>query len=97
MLEYDKVDISEGIGINNTFIIIIDGIYCCFFCFLYNQENLYMIQYDADLFYDLFNTINEHNQEQNHYLLVMFPTQLHIFFRSNSKGSLITSLFYHKS
>ena len=37
------------------------------FMFLSNQENLYMIHHDFDLFYDIHNTINEHNQRQNHY------------------------------
>ena len=32
------------------------------FCFLSNQKNLYMIHHDSDLFYDIYNTINEHNR-----------------------------------
>ena len=28
-----------------------------------NQENLDMIHYDKDLFYDIYNTITEHNQK----------------------------------
>ena len=39
------------------------------FCFLSNQENLYMIHHDSDLFYDVYNTKNEHNKRQTHYLL----------------------------
>ena len=31
------------------------------FCFLSNQENLYVIHHNLDLFYDIYNTINEHN------------------------------------
>ena len=38
------------------------------FCFLFNQENLYMIHQDSNLFYDICNTINEHNRRQTHYL-----------------------------
>ena len=32
-----------------------------FFGFLSNQENLYMIPHDSDLFYDIYSTLNEHN------------------------------------
>ena len=39
------------------------------FCFLYSQENLYMIHYNLDLFVDIYNTITEHNQGQTHCLL----------------------------
>ena len=49
-------------------IFFIDGIYYCFFCFFSKQENSYMIHYDLDSFYDIFNTITEHNLRQNHYL-----------------------------
>ena len=31
------------------------------FCFLLNQESLYMIHHDSNLFYDICNTINEQN------------------------------------
>ena len=34
------------------------------FLFLSNQGNLYMIQHDSDIFYDIYNTINEHNERQ---------------------------------
>ena len=37
------------------------------FCFLSNQENLYTIHHDSDLFYDIYNTIHEHNRRQTHY------------------------------
>ena len=40
-----------------------------FFCFLSNQENLYLIHRNSDLFYGIYNTVNEHNQRWNHYLL----------------------------
>ena len=36
--------------------------------FLSNQGNLYMIHHDSDVFYDIYNTINEHNRIQIHYL-----------------------------
>ena len=36
------------------------------FCFLSNQEILYIIHHDSDLFYDIYNTLNEHNQRQTH-------------------------------
>ena len=32
------------------------------FCFLSNQENLYMISHNLDLFYDIYNTITGHNR-----------------------------------
>ena len=38
------------------------------FCFLSSQENLYMIQHDLDLFYDMYNKINGQNQRQTKYL-----------------------------
>ena len=38
------------------------------FCFLSNQENLHMIQHDFDLFYDIYNTINQYNRRQTHYI-----------------------------
>ena len=31
-----------------------------------SEENLYMIHYNSDLFYDIYNTINEHNQRKTH-------------------------------
>ena len=38
------------------------------FCFLSNQENVYLIHHGLDLFYDIYNTINDYNQRQTHYL-----------------------------
>ena len=63
----------------------IDGIYCCFFCFLFNQENLRMIHHNSNLFYDIYNTITEHNQRQTYYL----SSTLNLFLRE-SKSSFIT-------
>ena len=63
----------------------IDGIYFCFFCFLFNQENLHMIHHNSNLFYDIYNTITEHNQGQTHYL----SSTLNLFLRE-SKSSFIT-------
>ena len=60
------------------------------FCFLSNQDNLYMIHQDSDLFYDIFNTIIEHNKKQTHYpssILNYFD----IYFLSASRGSSIIS------
>ena len=34
------------------------------FLILFNQENLYMIHHNSDLFYDIYNTINEHNRNK---------------------------------
>ena len=38
------------------------------FGFLSSQENLFMIHYDSDLFYDFYYTINEGYRRQPHYL-----------------------------
>ena len=35
------------------------------FCFLSNDRNLYMIYDDSNLFYDIYNTINELNRRQS--------------------------------
>ena len=48
-------------------IIFIDGISCCFLV-LSNQENLYSIHHDLELFFNIYNTINEHNRRQTNYL-----------------------------
>ena len=52
----------------------IENTYCLFywwawlliFCFLSNQENLYIIHHNSDLFYDIYNITNEHNWRQTH-------------------------------
>ena len=41
------------------------------FWFLSNQENLYMIHHDFDFFYDICNTINEHNRRQTSCFLLI--------------------------
>ena len=38
-----------------------------------------MIHHDSDLFYEISNTINEHNKKQIHYLSSMFLTQFNIY------------------
>ena len=43
------------------------------FLFLFSQDNLYMIHLNSDLFYDICNTINEHNHRQT------FITTFHLF------------------
>ena len=45
-----------------------------FFSF-FSDQNLYMIHHDMDLFYDIYNTINEYNRRQTHY----FPFFLNCF------------------
>ena len=67
------------------YIIFIDKIYCC--C-LSSQENLYMIHHNSDLFYDIYYTINEHNQRQTYYLSSI-PNYFDICFCMNQK------VFYH--
>ena len=49
------------------------------FCFLSNQENVYMIHHDSHLFCDICNTINEYNWIQTHYLSSI-PTYFDIYF-----------------
>ena len=61
------------------------------FCFLSNQENLRMIHHNSNLFYDIYNTINEHNQRQTHYRSSILPIQFDIFFWSDLESSSITS------
>ena len=54
--------------IEKTFVIFYWWDLLLLFCFLSNQENVYMIHHTLDLFYDNYNTITQHNQRQNHYL-----------------------------
>ena len=49
-----------------------------------------MIHHDSDLFYNICNAINEHNLRQNHYLSLMFQSNL-MPKNSDSKRSLIIS------
>ena len=48
------------------------------FLFLSNREYLHMIHHDLDLFYDIYNIINKHNQRPTNYLSLMFLTQFDI-------------------
>ena len=41
--------------------------------FLFNHDNLYIIHHILDLSYDIYNTINEQNQRENHYLPCFQP------------------------
>ena len=43
-----------------------------------------MIQHDSELFHDIHNTINEHNQRQTHYLLLTL-NYFDIYFSVNQK------------
>ena len=49
-----------------------------------------MIHHDSNLFYDIYNTVNEHNSRQNHYLSSI-SNYFDIFFKIHSKISFITS------
>ena len=53
--------------IDNICYLFSDVIFCCFF-FLSIQKNLYTIHRNLDLFYDIYNGINKHNQRSTHYL-----------------------------
>ena len=61
-----------------------------FFCFSSNQENLYKIHLNLDLFYDIYNTITEHNRRQSHYLSLI-PNYFDIYLLVNQKSSFITA------
>ena len=43
-----------------------------------------MIHHDSDFFYDINNTINEHNRRQNHYLSLLL-NYFDIYFEVNKK------------
>ena len=60
------------------------------FLFLSNQENLCIIYDNLDLFYDIYNTITQHNQRQTHYLSSIL-NYFDLSTLSESKGSFITS------
>ena len=49
-----------------------------------------MIQQDSDLFDDIYNTMNEHNQRQIHYLSLIL-NYLDVFFLNDWKSSFISS------
>ena len=61
------------------------------FSFLSNQENRYMIHHNLDLFYDIYNTIIEHNQRQTHYL-TSISNYFDIFFEMNEKVFITLSV-----
>ena len=50
-----------------------------FFFFLFHKENRYMIHHDLDLFYDMHDTVNEHNQRQTRYLSLIQIILISIF------------------
>ena len=58
-------------------------------CFLLNQENLYLIHHNLNLFCDVCNTINEHNSRQTHYLSLI--TNYFDVWLNESKSYFITS------
>ena len=63
-------------------IFFIDGSFCC--SRFSNQENRYMIHLDSDFFYEIYDTINEHNQRLTHYL-PLIPSCFGIYFWVNQK------------
>ena len=64
--------------------LLIGFIIYCLFVFFWNQENLIMIHHNSNLFYVIYNTINEHNQGQTHYLLLIL-SYFDIYFWVNQK------------
>ena len=53
-----------------------------------------MIRHDCDLFYGIYNTIVEHNQRQNHYLLLI-PNYSDTYFSVNQKVIFKFRLLHH--
>ena len=47
--------------------------------FVPNQENLYLIHHDLDLFHDIYNRVNKLNQRQTHYLSLI-PNWFDVYF-----------------
>ena len=60
------------------------------FYFSSNQESLWMIHHDSNLFYNVYNSINEHNWRQTHYLSLI-SNYFDIYFWAIEKSSSITS------
>ena len=54
-----------------------------------------MINHDSDLFYDIYNAINEHIGRQTHYLLLILPNYFDICFIVISKVLLQLRLLHH--
>ena len=79
--------------IESIYHLFIDRVFC--YLFLSNQENLYMINHDSDLFYDIYNAINEHIGRQTHYLLLILPNYFDICFIVISKVLLQLRLLHH--
>ena len=79
--------------IESIYHLFIDRVFDTFF--LSNQENLYMINHDSDLFYDIYNAINEDNRRQTHYLLLILPNYFDICFIVISKVLLQRHLLHH--
>ena len=69
---------------------ILKYLWCNLFLIFISQKNLYMIHHNSDLFYDMSNTITEHNQRQTNYLLSILNYFGYLFL-SKSKISFITS------
>ena len=76
----------------------IESIYYLFllvaFCILSNQGNQYMVCFDWDLFYDIYNTITEHNQRNSLYFSLS-PNCFDIYFLGNQKVILQLHLLHH--
>ena len=59
------------------------------FRFLSNQENLYTIHHDLNLFYDIYNTLNEHNWR---FVIFLILLSLITLFSFSSKKMFLMSL-----
>ena len=77
--------------IKNTFYLFYWWDSLMLFCFLCNQENIYMIHHYSDLLYDIYSKINEHNRRQTHYVSSV-QNYFKCLFLSESKSSFITPL-----
>ena len=71
------------------------------FCYLSNQENLYVIRHNSDLFYDIYNRIIKNNQRQTNYLRFQIdksiPNYFWYLFLSESKSPSTTYQLHHSS
>ena len=81
-----------------AFIIISDHIYCCFFFFFSNGDSLYLICHNLNFLFMTF-LMQQFTAIKNKVTTFHIDSSLLVWYleRSDSKGSLITHLIYHKT
>ena len=89
---HDLTRLSQRI--ESSYYFFIDTIYCCFFFFISNRQNRYMIHRNLDLFYEICNTITEHNGRQTHYLSLI-PNYYDIYFQVSQKVFFMCFIINH--